>query len=362
MSSLLNFPSKENVFNWWFEHAQDKKLKKYFGIKGAQFQRNDVTMGQHVKDIKEGVAFFFRSKKESKISTGTGKTKTIEVSEKKFLKTKFYIFSHPAIDPAFWKGPSEVPSYETIRQVPCKDCSSGAIKCKSCGGSGHSECSKCRGKGTLKCKRCGGSGKIENKLEIIDRGATSQEKKKESYTTICPVCHGTGTATCHSCNGFGKTTCKKCKGLGSASCKSCGGSGFFYQYQIVPVPFGKSSARPDLDAHLFYHPEIEKKLSKNLTELFNSADGYNVDDIKELNERFVKQNLGLFNSEIDKNLKRCKQFFEKIEKKDASRSPLFPILVLPVIHLEVETPNNKKFSIIGFGTSNKFTVYSPDFK
>ena len=353
----MSVMDNNTVFMKWLDNVEDKKIKKYFG----DVSRTEITVQNCVKNIVETVAFFFKAKIEAGIPSSSGKSKKVKVGEKHFLKTKFYKFMHPAIDPAYWKGKGEVPLYDSIKPVTCDTCTTGAIKCKACGGSGHQDCNKCKGTGKLKCKRCGGAGKIENKLQIIERGATSEEKKKIIYDTVCPLCHGLGTATCPSCNGFGKNTCKKCKGLGSSSCKNCGGSGYFYQYELVPVPFGRSSAKATFKSYFIYSPEIEKILEKNLEENMKLIDGIKVNDLNELKENLIQQVLGTYSSNIDKRIKKTQQLFEKLEKKDASQNPLYPILVIPAIELEIETPINKKFTIIGLGTSDNFTTFAPRF-
>ncbi|NHI94093.1 MAG: hypothetical protein EAX96_16505 [Candidatus Lokiarchaeota archaeon] len=350
--------SNDAVFQKWLDSAQDKKLKKYFG---NDFDRNSIIKENYVKNSILSVAFFFKAKIDIAPPTSSGKKNRIEVGEKKFLKTKFYKFTHPGIDPAFWKGPNEVPSYDSIKTVACEKCISGAIKCKNCGGTGHQECQKCKGTGKLKCKRCGGEGKIENKLQVIERGATSEEKKKLKYDLICPLCHGLGASTCPSCNGFGKNTCKNCKGLGSASCKNCGGTGAFYQYEMIPVPFGRSSVKPAYEYYFIYNPDVEKKIQNDLEEMIELMDGIRINDHTELNENLIQQAIGTFSSDIERRIKKCKQLFEKLEKKDPTQSPLYPILIIPIIQLDLETPTNKKFSIFGMGTSNNFTVLTTNF-
>jgi len=357
----LNLPSSNTVFTKWLYDTPEKQVKKHFEIKGEEFQVSDVTVDKYVKNVISSAGFIFTANISSKTTKSSGKSKKITVDEKKFLKTKFFVFTHPAVDPAYWKGPKEVANYNSITPVSCEKCASGAVKCKNCKGSGHSDCQKCKASGKLKCKRCGGSGQVDNKLEILERGLTAEEKKKEKYITNCPVCHGDGGATCPSCNGFGRNACKKCKGLGKATCKKCKGTGNFYQYELIPVPFGKSSAQGKREYHVFYEPTVEKVVLNEIEKKFNLIQGVELANVDDLKENFVSQYIGMSDSDIKGRIKRCKQMFEKLESKDDSKTPQYPILLVPVVQLDILTPNNKKFNIVSLGTDSNFAVFAPGF-
>ena len=149
-------------------------------------------------------------------------------------------------------------------EFDCDECdSTGMVECEECDGSGKkiSICPVCsHGKITksrwINCEKCHGTGQVVDITICTDCGATNSKfanrcyfcrsgrlrqslvtcsccygrgQVEESYSEICPNCHGAyrrkTDRPCEECGGTGKRTCPECKGTTHVKCKMCDGSG-----------------------------------------------------------------------------------------------------------------------------------------
>ncbi|NHI94094.1 MAG: hypothetical protein EAX96_16510 [Candidatus Lokiarchaeota archaeon] len=364
MSMTVKAPNPDDVFDKWLQRAPPKKLENFFAVKGVKFEKGNISKAKYVKNIVDSVVFYFQAKIED-IRIQKNKAEEVIIFPKNIKKVEFFEFGSNKVNPKTWKGNDIVPIESSIKKVSCenKKCTSGYIKCENCKGEGRISCRKCKGKGTFTCSKCAGSGFEEVEISVISYSNSKENKLKKTIKHQCPICFGSGKQFCKDCNGEGFQVCDKCKGDKRTTCKQCAGYGFSYQYRLIPVPFGVPTGPEKYEPYLFFNKDIEKAIKEDLAEEINQAkvQGIQIKDIKNLDEKFVKANLGNFDKEIGTRMKDCKSTWAKLENSGIE-SPMFPIYMFPVIEMDVITPTNKKFSIFSIGTDKGYVIYSPRFK
>ncbi|MHA1894713.1 MAG: hypothetical protein ACTSX4_09440 [Candidatus Helarchaeota archaeon] len=365
MSVTVKAPNPDDIFDKWLQRAPLKKLEKYFRVKGVKFEKSNISKAKHVKNILESVIFYFKTKIE-KMPQISRKIEEYTVFPSNIKKIKFYDFGESKVNPKTWqKKENVVPFLNTLKKVPCdnKKCTNGYISCPSCKGEGRIHCRKCKGKGSFPCKRCGGTGIEEIEIKVLKVIKDKETEIKKTVKHQCPICYGTGTEFCRDCHGTGFEICNKCKGEKRTPCKSCAGYGFFYEYRIMPVPFGVPAGPDKFEHYLFFNKDIEKAIKEELAEEINQAtvQGIKITNLKDLEEKFIKANLGTFDKEISARRKDCQKTWKKLENSGLEK-PLFPIYMFPTLQMDVITPSNKKFSIFSIGTDRGYAIYAPRFK
>ena len=357
-------PNPDDVFDKWLQRAPVKKLEKYFSVKGVKFEKGNISKAKHVINIMDSVVFYFKAKLTD-IPKTSEKLLENKVFPKNIKKVTFYAFGTNKVNPKTWKGNSVVPFENSIKKINCDDkkCTNGYVKCPSCKGEGKISCRKCKGKGSFSCTNCNGTGMETLDINVIAVKGDKEEKTRKEIKHQCPICYGTGKIFCRECNGEGFQVCGKCKGDKRTPCKNCAGYGFFYQYRTLPVPFGIPTGPEKYEHYLFFNKDIEKAIKEDLAEEVNQSrvQGVQIKNIKDLDEKFVKANLGTMDKEIGSRMKDCQKTWKKLESSGLE-SPVFPIHMFPVIQMDVETPSNKKFSIISIGTDKSYVIYAPRFK
>ena len=356
-------PNPDDVFDKWLQGAPLKKLEKYFGIKGVKFEKGNISKAKYVKNILDSVVFYFKAKIVD-VPAVSNKVEEITVFPKNIKKVQFYAFGNNKVNPKTWRGDNLVPFENSIKKINCDDkkCTTGYVKCPSCKGEGKLSCNKCKGKGTFSCSRCAGSGFESIEINVITSSGDKEDKTRKTIKHQCPICYGTGKEFCRDCNGEGFQICGKCKGDKRTPCKKCAGYGFFYQYRSLPVPFGIPTGPEKYEHYLFFNRDIEKTIKEDLAEEVNQAkvQGIQIKSIKNLDEKFIKANLGNFDKEIGVRMKDCQKTWKKLESSGLE-APVLPIHMFPVIQMDVLTPSNKKFSVISIGIDRSYVIYAPRF-
>jgi len=356
-------PNPDDVFDRWLSNAPLRKLDKYFSVKGVKFMKTNISKAKVVKNIIDSAVFYFKAKIEEvpKISS---KAEEHNVYPSNIKKVSFYEFGKFKVDARKWKGKDMVPFANSIKKVPCdKKCVKGSITCPNCKGEGRINCKKCKGTGSFKCRSCGGSGMEEFLIKLVEVSEKKEIDTKRPMKHQCPQCFGSGMEYCTSCYGAGYNICDKCKGEKKTSCKKCGGYGFEYTYRVLPVPYGIPTGPDRFEHYLFFNKDIEKVIKEDLGEQINQSKvhGISIRNTKDLNDKFVKANLGVYDKEIGSRLNDCQKTWNSLEKQ-GFESPIFPIHMFPVIMMNVITPSNKKFNIVSIGTDNGYAIYAPRFK
>lgn len=349
-------PNTDDVFSRFINKTSAGKLEKLFAQKNVKFEKGNISAAESVTNVDKSACFFFRSKI---IQPSEGPTKfkeSKEMESKKLVKVTFYNFHGKKVDPENWKDDDEVPFLKTIEKVKCpqKGCENGKILCQKCKGVGQISCSKCKGKGHYECKACKGTGKIELKLNVKDEKGN---KVKEPLKISCKACYGAGKTFCATCAGTGKENCKKCKGERHNPCKKCAGEGGLYKYKIGAVPFAAYPGGKDYEPHLFFRKELEKKMGEELDKVITKVDGVYVRSIKDMNEKWITPQLGVWNSDIANRMKDCSKEFKELDKSRSHKAE-YPIYVFPIFKLDVTTPRGKSFRIFSVGTERGYSVFS----
>ncbi|MHA1384701.1 MAG: hypothetical protein ACTSR3_13185 [Candidatus Helarchaeota archaeon] len=347
-------PNSDDVFAKFINKNPAKKLEKFFGEKGIKFEKGNIAAGESIENVVKSAVFFFRSEVSYEVDSKTLTEK--EVNQKGLSKVKFYSFPKN-VNQINWKGKNKVPLFNTIKEVNCKKCDGLGYKgCKSCESTGLAKCNKCDGSGKVQCKKCKGSGKLPLKLEVLV--GEKLEKQKKSMNYQCGECFGTGKITCKTCSGMGKVLCKKCKpNFGKAICKECKGTGKYYTYRIGSVPF--QTTKGEYVPHLFFKSEFEKKIGQELSSIITKVDGIYIKSLKDLNEDFVRAQLGYWDGEIKNRMNNAKNEFKSLEKSKGPETPKFPIYLFPALKLSVKTNKGKTFNVYSIGTERGYEVFSP---
>ncbi|MFX1450263.1 MAG: hypothetical protein ACFFCM_05450 [Promethearchaeota archaeon] len=352
----IKSPVSDDVFTKFINKTTLDKLEKKFAVKGVKFDKAHISAAESVSNVVKSAVFFFRSafspEKAKKLVTEE------EADLKKLEKTKFYQFKKN-VDPEAWKGDETVPIYNTIAGVNCKNCAGkGFTDCEKCGGTGLIKCKKCEGKGLTTCKKCDGKGQLKIEIEVLDVDTDKKAKKTMNYQ--CPECYGAGKIPCSDCGGNAQSTCGNCKpNLGKLSCKECNGVGKSYKYKNESVPF--ILPKGEFVPHLFFKPELEKHMGEELSEVINSVDGIYIKNLDEMDEKFIKAQLGYWDGDIKSRMSSAKNVFKELEKKKGPETPKFPIYLFPLLRLEIKTVKGKNFDIFSIGTEKGYDVFTPKF-
>jgi len=312
----IKTPNLDEIFEKWKQRAvrsDKKKMEKQFGTKGAIFSLDAISAAEYVKDTQKEAAIYFAIKKT--VGEITKETDEKTVLAPKVARETFYSFkSKGKINKSDWKGDEMVPTYETLKTIPCKNCS---------------------GKGLVenKCKTCKGTGKIEEKLQVL----TGEEQKKEDkpFSYPCGVCYGTGTS--------------------KEQCKDCGGHKNFYKYQILPVPF-KTVVTGIPVLHSSAQTKYEKEIERDLHQMIEEVEGIRFNDFKELESK-SEASLGYWNKNIKKTISTAGSDY-KSYSKDKEAQITTQIYLFPMIQMFCETKKGAKFEIYSLGSANKFMIYS----
>ncbi|MHA1381494.1 MAG: hypothetical protein ACTSRG_24270 [Candidatus Helarchaeota archaeon] len=347
-------PISDDVFKKFITKTSAKKLQNLFGEKGIKFEKGNVSAAESVENVVKSAAFFFRSEVTSELSSKIVKEQ--ETDQKGISKLKFFDFPK-IVNPDNWKGKETVPMYNSIAQVNCKKCEGkGYMGCKNCGSTGLIKCNKCDGTGKVECKRCKGKGKLTLQIQVLV--GKKKEKQKKIINYQCGDCFGSGKIVCKNCSGMGKILCNKCKpNFGKAICKDCNGTGKFYKYKIGTVPF--HAVKGQYIPHLFFKPEFEKKLGTELSSLVTTVDGIYIKSLKDLDEEFVKAQLGYWDGEIKSRMNDAKKKFKELEKSKGQETPKFPIYLFPILKLNVKSKKGKTFNIYSIGTDRGYHMFAP---
>ncbi len=349
-------PNVDDVFAKFINKVSANELEKYFGIKGVKFEKGNISAAESVENVVKSAVFFFRSEATMPKAVA-GTLKEYVVDPNKLSKIKFYDFGQK-IEQAEWKGDATVPLFNSIQKVNCEKCGGlGYIKCKNCDGLGIIKCKKCGGNGQVECKKCKGTGKQSFKVEVLDE---KMKKDKKTLDYQCVECFGSGKVLCDACKGIGKQNCSKCgKDFGKLYCKDCKGVGKNFLYRIGPVPF--KSAEKEIVPHLFFQPEFEKKVGDQLSSQITTVNGIFIKDLKDMDEEFVKAQLGYWDGDIRNRMSEAKKVFKDLEKSKGIEVPKFPIYLFPLLKLDVKTPKGKTFNIYSIGTDRGHYVFAPKF-
>ena len=355
-------PDADEVFTKWLSNVDSKKARKSFGI-----DKNAITASENVKEVEKSAFLYFFSKSDiKKKSLGEKEGKPEKTLVSKLKDMTFYSFSSEGIDKNAWKKRDDfVPLLKNLKEVRCKRCNGkGTEECNQCHNSRLISCDECKGK-EIKCKRCSGSGKYTIALEVKELNKKGDEKtKKIEKTTQCPSCLGLGKENCQKCGGTGKIVCYNCKG-NLIACQECHGHGVFYEVYSSPVPL---KITPSKVFHSFLVKKDEWMLKdRDYKQKLESAESYHIHDVNKLNEKVLKEFLGILS--LDKDLRKCleetKRSYNDMNKEyDKGKSverPLKPIFLVFLLRLLVETPKRNKFDIYALGTKNRFTIMTNHF-
>ncbi len=349
-------PLSDDVFAKFVEKTSADKLEKKFGVKGVKFEKGNISAAESVKNVVKSAVFFFRSKFSPEKAAKT--SEEVDADLKKLEKTKFYQFKKN-VNSLDWEGEQALPMYDSISSVNCKKCvGKGYKNCEKCGGTGEIKCKKCEGKGSVKCKKCDGTGQLKIEIEVVDGNTDKKDKKSMNYQ--CGECLGSGKIACSDCGGSAKSVCGDCKpNLGKIFCKECNGTGKHYKYRIESVPF--TIPKGEYIPHLFFKPEFEKQIGEELGLVINNVDGIYIKNLDNMDEKFIKAQLGYWDGDIKSRMSSAKNLFKELEKRKGPESPIFPIYLFPLLRLESKTVKGKKFDILSIGTEKGYDVFVPNF-
>ena len=312
----IKTPNLDEIFEKWKQSSvrkDKKKMEKQFGTKGAIFSLDAVSAAEYVKDTQKEAAIYFAIKKTvGEVSKGT-EEKTVLAP--KIPRETFYSFKGSSkVTKDNWKGNEIVPTYETLKTIPCKNCS----------GKGYIE---------EKCKTCKGTGKIEEKVIILS--GEDQKKEDKPFSYPCGVCYGTGTS--------------------KEQCRDCGGHKNMYKYQILPVPF-KTVVTGIPVLHSSAQTKYEKEIERDLHQMIEEVEGIRFSEFKDL-EAKAEPSLGSRNKNIKKTISAASSD-HKTYSKDKEAQITTQIYLFPMIQMFCETKKGTKFEIYSLGSANKFMIYS----
>lgn len=347
-------PNTDDVFAKFIEKTPAASLEKKFAVKGVKFEKGNISAAESVKDFTKSAVFFFSAEFSAEKAEKFSEENVVDL--KKLSKITFYEFPKKMEE---WKGEEKVPMFKSIAGTNCKSCAGkGYTDCKKCEGTGFIKCKKCEGSGLMDCKECKGTGKLSIDVEVINGDTNKKEKRAFNYQ--CGTCLGTGKITCKECGGMANSLCPDCKpNLGKIFCKDCDGVGKNYKYNIesVPLKVSKQQYMP----HLFFRPELEKKMGEELISVIDTVDGIYIKNADDLNEKFVKAQLGYWDGDIKNRMNNAKNEFKNLQKAKGAETPKLPIYVFPLLRLEIKTPKGKTFDIFSIGTDKGYEVFAPNF-
>ncbi len=310
----IKSPNIDDIFNKWKQKAyrrKKKELEKQFGTKGAVFSLDTISAGETVKEtMKEASIYFLVEQKVESFKDQKEERGDI----KELSKNSFYSLRGAKIDKKKWKGLDIVPMFDTIENVSCSDCK----------GKGYTE---------TKCKECTNGNKTTD-MVVLTGAEAKKEKKPFKYN--CNVCYKTGVIR--------------------NRCKTCDGYGTTYKWKLLPVPFiSKMANVPKLYSSA--PTKYEKQIGEELGEVIESVEGIKFTNVKELSDKTIEPNLGYYNKNISKVVKRAANDYQKFEK-DKDYKIKSPIYVFPLIQIFCESKKGKKFEIYAVGSEQKFITYS----
>ena len=350
-------PDADEVFSKFIQQTDDKKIKKFFGV-----DKPAITAAEYVKNVDKSGFFFFSSQidpKEAK-SISEKDLKSWEVSAEKISKEKFYSFKD-AVDESKWKGKDKVLMSANIKKITCERCKGKGFKsCDKCKGKMTVSCNDCKGKGGSKCNKCEKNDLIVE-IEVIEVDSNGKESKKSLKIDelICNNCLGTKESRCRTCNGTGTVLCHECQGKGNFLCDECKGAGFSYRlYEgVVPIKIkGKSipnTFTTKRDKWMLDDKELSSKIEAAETFEFNSLDKFNESEFEDL-FGVPKLDKDLLNL-IEDTRKHFSSLEKDFKKRKAAEKPLFPIDLVILLRLQVESQKGKKCDVYALGTINKWT-------
>lgn len=310
----IKTPNLDEIFEKWKKRAvsRDKKyMEKQFGTKGAVFSLDQISAAEYVKDTLKEAAVYFSIKKT--VAPSTSKD-LIVIPPSKLGKETYYSFKGGNVIKDNWKGDEEVPILESVKPVPCKNCS---------------------GKGFIenKCKNCKGSGKIQVKATVLV--GENKDKNAHVFEYPCGDCYGSGTLR--------------------ERCGDCEGHKNQYQYQILPVPFAtKVTGIPVL--HSSAKTKYEREMERDLHKVIQEVNGIIFNDFKSLDKK-AEASLGYWNKKIKKTISAAASDYKKYEKDDESEVS-GQIYLFPMIQLMCETKKGRKFEVYSIGSAKGFMVFS----
>jgi len=311
----IKSPNIDDIFNKWKQKAnrqKKKELEKQFGTKGAVFSVDTISAGETVKETLKEAAVYFQV--EEKAETSKEQKKEEQGDIKELSKNTFYLIKGAGVDKSKWKGPDIVPMFDSIEKIPCSDC---------------------KGKGYIesKCKECTNGNKTTEMTVLVGE---EQKKEKKPFKYGCNTCYKTGAIR--------------------NRCKTCDGDGTTYKWKILPVPFvSKMAIVPKLYSSA--PTKYEKQIGEELGELIESVEGIKIQSVKDLNDKKVEPNLGYYNKNISKVVKKAASDYQKFEK-DKDYKIKSQIYVFPLIQIFCESKKGKKFEIYSLGSEQKFFTYS----
>lgn len=305
----------DDVFEKWKNQTvrkNKKKMEKEFGTKGAIFSIDNISAAETVKDTMKEAAIYFAIQKV--VEAAKGKEENLVLAPKLSKETFSSFKSGEKVDKDNWKGKEMVPTFESIKAVPCK----------KCGGKGYMD---------NKCGNCDGKGKIEEKWTVLV--GESQNKEKKTFSYPCAACYGTGKLR--------------------TPCGECGGYQNLYKYEILPVPF-KSVVTGIPVLHSSAKTKYEKEMEKDLHKLIEEVEGIRFKNFKDLEDK-AEASLGYWNKNIKKTISEAGSDFKKYEK-DKNMKVVSDIYLFPMIQLFCESKKGGKFEIYSIGSEGKFIIYS----
>lgn len=350
-------PDADEVFGKFIQQTDNKKVKKFFGI-----DKSAITAAEYVKNVDKSGFFFFTSKVDPKGAKSIKKKdlKSMEISAKKISKERFYSFKE-SISESAWKGKDKVLLSNRIKKITCDKCNGKGFKpCDKCKGKTSITCEDCKGKGSYKCNKCDNED-FSIEIEVIEVDSKGKERKKilklDNY--VCGNCLGAKEIKCKTCNSHGTIVCYECYGKGKITCSACGGVGFSYEVfeGVVPIKIeGKQiphTFTTKRDKWMLNDKELSTKIDSAETYSFKNLDNFKDNEFEEL------YGVPKLDKDLQKLIEETKKNFESLEKEfkkgKGSERPLFPIDLVILLRLQVESQKGKKCDVYALGTKNKWT-------
>lgn len=311
----IKTPNLDDIFEKWKQSTirkNKKQMERQFGTKGAVFTLDAISAAEYVTPpALKGAAIYYSIKKT--VAASKLKEENL-VQAPRLGRETFYSFKGGSVNKENWKGKEEVPMFETIQ----------AVSCKNCKGNGYID---------DKCKSCKGTGKIVETWTILV--GEDQKKEKKTFDYPCGNCYGTGKI--------------------QYPCKECGGHKNLYKYEILPVPF-KTVVTGLPILHSSLQTKYEKEIGKDLQELIEQVEGIKFNNFKDLDDK-AEGSLGYWDKNVKKTINAAGNDYKKNEK-DKDTKIMSQIYLFPMIQLNCVSKRGKKFEIFSIGSENKFMIYS----
>ncbi len=355
---VIQSPLPDDVFLTWLNKADDKKVKKKFGIsKSAPIQ-----VSENIKNVTKSVAFFFRTEILPISSKSSIKPEILPVG--KLRSQKFYTFQNRIVADDWSNKDLEVLLFDQIKQDSCKKCSGkGVSSCDKCKGKGVFTCEKCKGEGKGKCSYCNGSGKQVIEVEVL----VDLEKRKKQVETQCPECFGEGSLPCKKCGGLGRIGCDKCKGSAVKACSECDGYGVFFIVPYGPVPITKDTGYRIFVEKMFDRIQKDPEEFNRLLHI-KKVDSIQIKSLNDLDENYMAKILmvpkldGAVKKSMDQARKEFENMEKSFEKKKDIEKPISPIEIFPLLRLDVKTVKGATFEIYAVGSDQGYIILDRGFK